>query len=424
MSSLTGSVFARIPWALGVPSLLFLAVSGCTEIPKDGPTGAEIRARAEVTVEAQGSVGYVLAKLSPVVVSALRTERQPPARFSQLARYGQAADGRIGPGDTVSITIFEKQSGGLFIPAEAGVRPGNFVQIPPQEIDRAGNVTVPYGGTIRALGRTPHELQRDIEEKLRQIAIEPQVIVSLGERSSNAVSILGDVTTPAYIPLKPGGLRLLSGLARAGGARYAAYDTIITLQRKGRTENAVLASIIQDSSQNIQLAPGDVVNVTYQPRYFLNFGATAAAASTVSVGSGAAGQSGRRVTFDAENLTLAEALAKSGGLLNDRADTRSVFLFRYVPRELLEQAGVEISNPAVADVPAVFTLDLGQADGYFLASSFYMKHKDLLFVSDHPSVDLVKFMAIVRSVTSTARDAVGVISDIKNLNGGTTVTVR
>jgi len=359
-----------------------------------------------------------------VVVSALRTERQPPARFSQLARYGQAADGRIGPGDTVSITIFEKQSGGLFIPAEAGVRPGNFVQIPPQEIDRAGNVTVPYGGTIRALGRTPHELQRDIEEKLRQIAIEPQVIVSLGERSSNAVSILGDVTTPAYIPLKPGGLRLLSGLARAGGARYAAYDTIVTLQRKGRTENAVLASIIQDSSQNIQLAPGDVVNVTYQPRYFLNFGATAAAASTVSVGSGAAGQSGRRVTFDAENLTLAEALAKSGGLLNDRADTRSVFLFRYVPRELLEQAGVEISNPAVADVPAVFTLDLGQADGYFLASSFYMKHKDLLFVSDHPSVDLVKFMAIVRSVTSTARDAVGVISDIKNLNGGATVTVR
>src|SRR5262249_2897964 len=153
-------------------------------------------------------------------------------------------------------------------------------------------------------------------------------------------------------------------------------------------------------------------------------GATAAGPPTAPLGGGAAGQSGGRVTFDAETLPLAEALAKSGGLLNDRADTRSVFLFRYVPRELLEQAGVEISNPAVADVPAVFTLDLGQADGYFLASSFYMKHKDLLFVSDHPSVDLVKFMAIVRSVTSTARDAVGVISDIKNLNGGTTVTVR
>jgi polysaccharide export outer membrane protein len=416
MRSLTNCIFVKISQALVGPSLLFLGASGCSEIPKDGPSGAEIRAKAEVTLEAAGQVGYALAKLSPLVVSVLRTERQPPVLFSRLARYGQVADGRIGPGDTVSISIFEKSSGGLFIPAEAGVRPGNFVQLPAQEIDRAGNITVPYGGTIRAVGRTPHEIEKEIEEKLRQIAIEPQAIVSVGERFSNAVSILGDVNAPAHIPLRPGGLRLLSGIARAGGSRFPAYDTIVTLQRRSRIEHALLTSIIHDPSQNIQLAPGDVVNVSYQPRYFLNFGATAPAAATVAIGGIAVSpQSGRRLGFDAENLTLAEALAKAGGLLEGRADSRSVFLFRYVPRDLLEKAGVDISNIVVPDVPTVFTLDLSQADGYFLASSFYMKHKDLIFVSDHPSVDLVKFLAIVRAITSTTRDAIGVITDIKIL---------
>jgi polysaccharide export outer membrane protein len=146
----------------------------------------------------------------------------------------------------------------------------------------------------------------------------------------------------------------------------------------------------------------------------LNFGATNATASTVSVG-GASVQSGRRLTFDTENLTLAEALAKAGGLQDGRADSRSVFLFRVVPRQLLERAGVDVSHVVAPDVPTVFLLDLSQADGYFLADSFYMKHRDIIFVSDAPSVDLVKFLAVVTAVTSTARDAVGLVSDIKAL---------
>jgi polysaccharide export outer membrane protein len=410
----TFCLLVRIPRAVGIPALLLLAASACSEIPKDGPTGVEIRGSAEITLEDPGRLSYALAKLTPLVVAALRTEAQPPVRFSQLARYGPAADGRIGPGDIVSVSIFEASSGGLFVPAEAGARPGNFVQIPVQEIDRTGNITVPYGGTIRAVGRTPREIEKEIEEKLRESAIRPQAVVSLGERSSNAVSVLGDVNAPALIPLKPGGLRLLSGIARAGGARYAAYDTIVTLQRGRRTEQALLTSIIKDSSQNIQLAPGDVVNVSFHPRIFLNFGATAAQAATVSIGN-ASVQSGRRLSFDAENLTLAEGLAKSGGLVELRADPRSVFLFRYVPRALLESAGVDVRNFVAADVPTVFTLDLSQAEGYFLANQFYMKHLDVIFVSDSPSVDLLKFLAIVTAITSSTRDAIGVVSDVKAL---------
>jgi hypothetical protein len=72
----------------------------------------------------------------------------------------------LGVGDVVSVTIFEPEPGGLFIPSEPGARPGNFVTLPDQIVDTNGNITVPYAGSIRALGRTPSEVQEAINEAL------------------------------------------------------------------------------------------------------------------------------------------------------------------------------------------------------------------------------------------------------------------
>ena len=41
----------------------------------------------------------------------------------------------LGIGDVVSVTIFEAEAGGLFLPSEAGARPGNFVTLPDQMVD-------------------------------------------------------------------------------------------------------------------------------------------------------------------------------------------------------------------------------------------------------------------------------------------------
>jgi protein involved in polysaccharide export with SLBB domain len=73
----------------------------------------------------------------------------------------------LGIGDVVSVTIFEAEPGGLFVPSEPGARPGNFVRLPNQVVDTNGNITVPYAGTIRAFGRTPGEVQEAINEALR-----------------------------------------------------------------------------------------------------------------------------------------------------------------------------------------------------------------------------------------------------------------
>src|SRR5215471_12236648 len=51
-----------------------------------------------------------------------------------------------------------RPAGGLFIPLEAGIRPGNFIRLPNQAVDNNGNITVPYAGTRdRPLGGVSKE---------------------------------------------------------------------------------------------------------------------------------------------------------------------------------------------------------------------------------------------------------------------------
>jgi polysaccharide export outer membrane protein len=125
------------------------------------------------------------------------------------------------------------------------------------------------------------------------------------------------------------------------------------------------------------------------------------------------GQNSRRFVFDRENMTLAEGLAKMGGLLSGRADPKAVFLFRHTPREILQRAGVDLRNMPAAMVPTVYTIDLSQAEGFLIADQFFMKNRDIVFVSDSPSVDLLKFFDIVNGVTGVGRGATGIVSDIR-----------
>jgi polysaccharide export outer membrane protein len=61
-------------------------------------------------------------------------------------------------------------------------------------------------------------------------------------------------------------------------------------------------------------------------------------------------------------------------------------------------------------------VDLKEPDGYFLANNFFMKNKDMVFVSDAPSVDVVKLMTVVNSVVSTGRQGVGLGRDINTFH--------
>ena len=175
-----------------------LLVGACSIMPVSAPPGVDIRNR--VRHEANG-LTYGFVPLDRQTVPIL-------TRYDPHSLVGAFSDRRapmalvFGIGDVVSVTIFEAAAGGLFIPIEAGARPGNFVTMPDQQIDNQGNITIPYAGLIKADGRTAPEIQASIVAALRDRAIDPQAVVALAQQRTSLVSVLGEVNNPVRYPAR------------------------------------------------------------------------------------------------------------------------------------------------------------------------------------------------------------------------------
>ncbi len=385
-----------------VPAMALLALGACSSfIPAGGPRLVDVQAGARTQSGNPGPIerptlGYTLITLDPGNVASLAAEPSR-RRFSDLSSNAGATDVRIGIGDIIGTTIFEAQRGGLFIPTEPGARPGNFVQLPAQQVNREGTITVPFGGTVRAIGLTPSQLERAIAERISDRALEPQVIVTIQERRSNAVSVTGDVTNSVRFGIDPGGERLLSAIARAGGPRFPAHETMVTLQRGPVSERTLLADVLFDPRQNVQLRQGDSVIITREPRHFLALGAVGQSASIT--------QLNRRFPFEDRQLSLADAVARAGGLQDDRANPEAVFLFRYERAETLRRMGLEPPADAPVEVPTVYRADFTNPTTLFLTQRFPMRNNDLIFVSNSPFTDYQKFIAIILPFTQAGAQA-------------------
>jgi polysaccharide biosynthesis/export protein len=254
-------------------------------------------------------------------------------------------------------------------------------------------VTIPFAGELKATDRTAGELERAIAGRLRQRALEPQVIVTLVERRSAAVSVIGDISQSLRFSLDPGGERLLGAIARAGGTRFAPHETLVTLQRGGVSEAAILADIVEDPRLNVQLAADDTIIVARQQRYFLALGAVGQSASIT--------QLNRRFPFEDRRLSLGDAMARAGGLQDDRANPSAVFLFRFEKRAALARLGVAMPEQPGDDIPTVYRADMLNPTTMFLVQRFPMRHNDLIFVSNAPSTDLLKFLQIILPIAQT-----------------------
>jgi polysaccharide export outer membrane protein len=245
-------------------------------------------------------------------------------------------------------------------------RPGT--RVPDQQVGSDGAISVPYAGRVPAAGRTPGEVERTIEARLGPKALEPHALVVIRRSIANSVAVAGEAVKGGRVPLSPGGDRLLQVVAAAGGANAPPHETFVQLSRGGLTATVPLATLVDHPDQDIFAQPGDVVTVIRRPQTFSAFGAS---------GKNAA------ITFDSEKLSLAEALAKAGGLLDDRADPRSVFLLRYEPVELVRALGQPIATAAPDGVsPIVYRLDLRDAKSYPLAQEFPVRDKDIIFVAN------------------------------------------
>ncbi|NEU97343.1 polysaccharide export protein [Bradyrhizobium sp. UFLA 03-164] len=360
-------------------------------MPSSGPEDHVIK--SEIT---RSGPDYVLVKLTPTVVDILK-EYGPGAIAGSFPDHRPPPGIKFGIGDTVAVSIFEAAAGGLFIPAEAGVRPGNFVALPNQNVDLNGNITVPYAGQVKANGRTPVDIQKDIVKAIGNRAIEPQVVVSLITQNTSLISVLGEVKTPARLTANAAGERILDLIARAGGLAGPGWESWVTLERGGKRATVPFGALMYQPANNVWIHPGDTIYVYREPQVFLAFGA-------FTIGGNFGGQA--QFPFDMWKITMAQAMAKAGGLIDAQAEPAGVYVYRREPRELVERLGADCSKFTGPLVPVVYNADFRDPSGFFLASKFEMRDKDVLFAANAATVDTTKFLTFVQAVVGTANSTI------------------
>lgn len=397
--------------------LVGAAASGCTQLPVDGPDrrAIELGASASLVNDRSVLLDYALVDVGAKVVehTANVTPESLFRTFGQ--RPGPAPVIRVGAGDVIQVTIFESSAGGLFIPAEAGVRPGNFVTLPSQIVDRGGQISVPFAGSVQASGRSLTEIQKDIEGKLQNRAIEPQAVVTLVEQNATEVAVVGEVLNGANkFRIRFNGDRVLDMISKAGGLRFPGYEVFVTLQRKGKRATVYFPNLVNNPAENIYVNPGDTIYVYREQQRFVAVGAL-----------GSTGQTAQ-FSFEQERLSLNEAIAKAGGLLNTRADAHQVFLYRMEDRSVLAAMNVKLDRfpPGQKYIPTVYRANYRDPASFFIVQRFPVRHKDIIYVATADSVEVVKFLDYLRAITSTVAGVGTDVAITRDLSRGAKVLVQ
>ena len=370
-------------------------LGGCGFISMSGPASLDVKSENTTTLP------YAVVKLTPEIVQLLE-KFEPNGIPGSLADSKPPSSIRFGIGDIVSVTIFEASAGGLYVPLEAGVRPGNYVSLPDQSVDNDGNITVPYAGRIRAAGRTNGEIQDDILQHIKKRAIDPQVIVTASQQRSSLVSVFGEVRTPVRFPMPLAGAqdRITDAITRAGGISGAGWETWVVLERNGKRATVPFGNLVYWPASNIFVQPGDRIYLYREPMKFTAFGAT--------------GQQGE-FNFDAWRINLTQAVAKAGGLLDLQADPGSVFLYRREPREVAQQLGIDCSKFSGDSVPIIFNANFQDPAGYFISTKMKMRPFDVLYAANAPQVDITKVLNFINTAVTTADDGALLVNDVKVL---------
>lgn len=373
-----------------------LLLTGCASIertlPGSGPTGGEVNGSAQQTTNSD----IVVVNLDEGVVRrAVEASRRP--LFSEHFGSTAVPQFTVGPGDALEVAVWEAPPAALFGAGTLDTRglatgSSRMSTLPEQVVNKDGIINMPFAGSIQAAGRTPHQIEEEIARRLALKANQPQVLVRVVRNVSSTVTVVGEVNRSTLVPLTPRGERLLDALAAAGGTKQPVGKVTVQLTResvdKGRPGANVYAlpleTIITDPAQNVLLQPGDVLTVLYQPNSLMLLGAAT---------------KNEELNFETQGISLAQALARAGGVQDLRADPEGVFIFRFE-----DPAVVGVTKPKRTTVdgkiPVIYRVNLRDPSTFFTAQGFPMRNKDILYVSNAPAAELQKFLNLLSSVVT------------------------
>jgi polysaccharide biosynthesis/export protein len=190
----------------------------------------------------------LLLAVSPAAATAATVDGQVsggglPAPSAQPTEY------RIGPLDTLSITVFEVKD----------------LSLEKIQVDASGQLDFPLIGQVLAQGKTAHELAGEIARRLDATYMhDPQVAVAVVESQSQKITVEGAVTEAGVFQVR-GSSTLLQAIALARGPGKTADLSHVTLFRTvggTRQQYSYNAKAIQSGRENDpEVLAGDLIVV-------------------------------------------------------------------------------------------------------------------------------------------------------------------
>jgi polysaccharide export outer membrane protein len=180
----------------------------------------------------------------PIAESATGANPESPAESFNRLNY------RIGPGDALQIFVWRNPEISTNVP----VRPD-------------GKISMPLVEDMVAVGKTPSELARDIEEVLATFIKSPSVNVIVSNFQgtfSGQIRVVGQAANPQSVPYRDG-MTILDVLIEVGGlGEFAAGNRakLVRNENGSVVEYRVrLHDLVNkgDIKQNAEVQPGDVL---------------------------------------------------------------------------------------------------------------------------------------------------------------------
>jgi polysaccharide export outer membrane protein len=182
-----------------------------------------------------------------VLAAAIAACTPPPRKSIAVGEIGPPED-RIGIDDTFDVRVYgESELSGTF------------------RVATDGTIDYPLVGRLQVSGLRTGEIQQLLVTKLKGPYLkEPQVIVTVKDRNSQKISVLGQVSKPGQVSYYPN-MTIVDAIASAGGFTGIAAKNSVNLRREvaGKIETRVfpVADISEGRSPNVTVLPGDVLVV-------------------------------------------------------------------------------------------------------------------------------------------------------------------
>jgi len=205
-----------------------------------------------MNIETKARELTVWALLATVVLLASCSSSRPSYEVDELPAEstGASSDYAIGPGDSLQIFVWDH------------VDLSTTVQVRPD-----GKISTPLVEDLRAAGRTPTQLARDIEGVLQEYVRTPVVTVIMqgfvGE-GGQQIRVVGQAVAPMALQYREG-MTVLDVMIEVGGlAEFAAGNRAKIIRKTGSGEIEIkvrLDDLLNDGEidENVRMRPGDIL---------------------------------------------------------------------------------------------------------------------------------------------------------------------